>query len=132
MPLNNILGNPEDIKEILDRLGIAKGNGPVDSLEVSRYDCIKYKPSDFKLPTDGFHFVGTLGKCEWEIIAWQIIKKCKEAGKWVPLKAGELEEYVDHEMLECGYLEETEDGCYMLTEDALGRIYAKYANNSKT
>ena len=88
-----------------------------------------YRPSDFQAPVHGTHYIDTLGKAEWEIIATHIIKESQRAGKWVPLKDYRhlnVEDYDLKEMVDVGKLVETVNG-YMLTDDCLDQIAKKYA-----
>lgn len=120
----SVLGKKEDVKEILERLGIKEGDKPVDNIKVPKYD-FKYKPSDFSSPYSLSQYVSTLGRCEWEMTAAEIVMKCQKHGDWRPIKSEELSNVVEHEMIEVGFLHETEEG-YMLTQEALDHIYQRY------
>lgn len=126
MGIDNILGEKKEIMAVLDYLSIRKGDKPIDPPEVSKYAHYKYSPNDF-MPPDMMvkQYLCTLGRCEWEIIAAQIVEKSKEKGKWSPITAEEANGYLEQEMIDVGYLEETNEG-YMLTEKALGQIAMRY------
>jgi len=70
-------------------------------------------------------FCGTLGRCEWEAIAGQIIGRSIEAGKWVAWKPKFEPSCGADGMEDAGFVKRTENGL-VLTDKAKLAIYEKY------
>ncbi|MBI4140984.1 hypothetical protein HY485_04060 [Candidatus Woesearchaeota archaeon] len=93
-----------------------------------------YHPNDFEEPTSYQHYVDTLGKAEFEIIATHIIRVSQIEGKWTPVNSfpetlfsnnTELNHRLK-QMVKCGHLDKTDDG-FTLPQETLEMIAKKYS-----
>ena len=93
-----------------------------------------YHPNDFEEPTSYQHYVDTLGKSEFEIIATHIIRVSQREGKWMPVNSFPETLFNNHtelshrlkQMVKCGHLEQTKDG-YLLPQETLEMIAKNYS-----
>lgn len=84
----------------------------------------------------------TLGKFEYEHIAYIILKKSQEAGLWIPVKGpfftdkndslswGEADVNILEDMIKCGYIRKMHGG-YALTNTTIERIVEKYPSSHR-
>ena len=93
------------------------------------------QPWHLRLPEEGIEgieqYTGTLGRSEYETIAYKIVVVSKQAEKWMPLRYEHFslnEAWMLKEMIQSGFLQyHREKDNFMLTERALQLIMEEYS-----